>query len=49
MMKRYSTYKDSGTEWVAKVPDDWQVRKLKQLGVFTASGIDKKTIENEWQ
>jgi len=47
MMKRYSTYKDSGTEWVAKVPDDWQVRKLKQLGVFTASGIDKKTIENE--
>ncbi|MBU4313059.1 MAG: restriction endonuclease subunit S [Candidatus Omnitrophica bacterium] len=46
-MNRYPAYKDSGIEWIDKVPLNWQVKKLKQLGVFTSSGIDKKTIEGE--
>jgi len=46
-MRQYSSYKDSGIEWIGKIPFNWQVKKLKQLGAFTSSGIDKKTIEGE--
>ena len=47
MMKRYQKYKDSGSKWIEKIPAHWHVKKLKQLGVFTSSGIDKKTNEGE--
>ena len=46
-MKRYQKYKDSGSKWIEKIPAHWHVKKLKQLGVFTSSGIDKKTNEGE--
>ena len=39
--------KDSGIEWIRKVPEDWEVIKLKHIGKFTASGIDKKIIEGQ--
>lgn len=29
-MKRYDSYKDSGVEWIGKVPSDWQVYRLKK-------------------
>lgn len=32
-MKRYETYKDSGVEWIGKIPANWQIGKLKY---FTA-------------
>lgn len=28
-MKQYSTYKDSGIEWIGKIPSDWELWKLK--------------------
>ena len=28
-MKPYPTYKDSGIEWLGKIPKDWEVKKLK--------------------
>ena len=40
-------YKDSGIEWLGKIPSHWGIRKLKQLGIFTSSGIDKKIAEGE--
>lgn len=46
-MKRYQEYKASGNKWVEKIPNHWSEKKLKQLGVFTSSGIDKKTNEGE--
>ncbi len=46
-MKPYPTYKDSGIEWIGNIPKHWNVRKLKLLGIFTSSAIDKKTIEGE--
>jgi len=46
-MKRYPRYKDSGIDWIDEIPFDWQMIKLKQLGMFSASGIDKKTLEGE--
>lgn len=28
-MERYEAYKDSGVEWIGKVPNDWDVRRIK--------------------
>ena len=30
--KPYPAYKDSGTEWLGEVPEEWRVCKLKHLG-----------------
>lgn len=27
-VKKYDTYKDSGIEWIGKIPQNWNVRKL---------------------
>lgn len=34
MTKRYEKYKDSGIEWIGKIPDRWDVRKLKFVFTF---------------
>ncbi|MDO8748500.1 MAG: restriction endonuclease subunit S [Candidatus Omnitrophota bacterium] len=34
-MKRYPVYKNSGIEWIGKVPQDWQVNRLKTVCTFT--------------
>jgi len=31
-MNRYSSYKDSGVEWLGDIPEHWEVKKLKFLG-----------------
>jgi len=31
-MKRYPAYKDSGIEWLGKIPIEWSVKRLKYLG-----------------
>jgi type I restriction enzyme S subunit len=46
-MKRYETYKDSGIEWIGKVPEHWKVRKLSyQFNVNT--GFTPPTGNNEY-
>ncbi len=30
-MKTYPEYKDSGVEWIGKIPKEWEVKKLKHL------------------
>jgi len=47
VIKKYPSYKDSGVDWVEKIPMNWKVKKLGQIGIFTSSGIDKKINENE--
>ena len=39
--------KDSGIPWIGEIPKDWVVRKLRNVGRFSASGIDKKIVEGE--
>lgn len=46
-MKRYDSYKDSGVEWIGKIPSDWECIRLGMLGDFSSSGIDKKSNEDE--
>lgn len=38
-MKRYEDYKDSGVEWIGKIPSHWQVKKLKLLTEILSCGL----------
>lgn len=40
-------YKKSGIELVGSIPKDWEILKMRNIGVFSSSGIDKKVNENE--
>ena len=31
MLKKYDKYKDSGIEWIGKIPKEWQLTKIGQL------------------
>jgi len=39
--EKYSSNKDSGVEWLGEIPEHWRTSKLRNIGVFSASGIDK--------
>ncbi len=45
--EKYPEYKDSGVEWLGNIPENWSVYKMKTLGSFSASGIDKKINDKE--
>ena len=47
MMKQYEAYKDSGVEWLGEIPEHWEVKKLKYLGIVQPSNVDKKKAEGE--
>jgi len=32
-MKKYSTYKDSGLEWIGEIPEHWEVARVKFIEV----------------
>lgn len=44
--KQYPSYKDSGVEWLGKVPEHWMLGRLKNL-VQIKNGSDYKNIEVE--
>ncbi|QCH27834.1 restriction endonuclease subunit S [Clostridium tyrobutyricum] len=39
--------KDSGVEWIEKIPKHWEVKRLKDLGTIETSSVDKKTKTSE--
>ena len=47
-MKRYPEYKDSGVEWIGKIPQNWNMRKIKNIQSDLLGGVwgDEPT-ENE--
>jgi type I restriction enzyme S subunit len=32
-MKRYPKYKDSGIEWIGEIPKEWEIKRLKFVGI----------------
>jgi type I restriction enzyme, S subunit len=42
--KPYPTYKDSGVEWLGKIPEDWEITKIKHL----AQKGYKTFIDGDW-
>ena len=45
--KPYTEYKDSGIQWIGKIPEGWEVRRGSSFGFFSSSGINKKTEPDE--
>ncbi|MBF0387995.1 MAG: restriction endonuclease subunit S [Candidatus Omnitrophica bacterium] len=46
-MKSYSAYKDSGIEWAGKIPEGWDIRKLKHYFAFE-KGKNAQMYTNEY-
>ena len=50
VFKTYPKYKDSGVEWLGKIPAHWEVVTLKRIGTFQAGAgfpESEQGIENE--
>ena len=45
--KPYPAYKDSGVEWLGKIPAHWEVRRLKTFTDVQLSNVDKKSVDGE--
>jgi type I restriction enzyme S subunit len=43
----YPEYKDSGIVWVAKIPKDWNLKKVKHIAEILPSNVDKLTVDGE--
>lgn len=48
-MKKYTTNKPSGIEWIGDIPEHWDVNKLKYVSNIKGSNVDKLIYENENQ
>lgn len=46
-LPRYPKYKDSGVDWLGRVPEHWTVRRLKHVCKAFPSNVDKKSHEGE--
>jgi len=46
-MKKYSSYKPSVENFIGEIPSNWECVRLGMIGVFSSSGIDKKTNDKE--
>lgn len=45
--KPYPTYRDSKVEWLGKIPEGWQVKRLKTFAAPQLSNVDKKSSEGQ--
>jgi type I restriction enzyme S subunit len=39
--------KDSGVEWIGRIPEHWEVRRLKTIASVQLSNVDKKSAEGQ--
>ena len=47
MTRSYPHYKPSGVEWLGKVPEHWEVKRLEHVASYRTSNVDKKSEEDE--
>lgn len=45
--KPYPAYKDSGVEWLGRIPTQWTVTRLKSVAATQLSNVDKKSVEGQ--
>ncbi len=45
--KPYPSYKESGVEWIGRVPEHWEVKRLRHAATFKNSNVDKKSYEGQ--
>lgn len=41
--------RDSGDNWLGKIPDHWQMKRLKDVATVQSSNVDKKMYEGDLQ
>jgi type I restriction enzyme S subunit len=46
-MKPYPSYKDSGVEWIGRIPNGWTIQKLKYFSCVNLSNVDKKSQDGQ--
>ncbi|HAF48421.1 MAG TPA: hypothetical protein DCL08_04160 [Anaerolineaceae bacterium] len=46
-MKAYSRYKQSDITFIGDIPEQWEIQRLGSIGYFSASGIDKKSVDGQ--
>lgn len=39
--------KDSGVEWIGEIPEEWEVKKIKDVASVSISNVDKKSKPDE--
>src|SRR6266581_6048127 len=42
-MKKYSTFKPSGIDWLGDIPERWEIKRLKYVSNTRVSNVDKKS------
>lgn len=47
MIKRYEKYKESGLDWITKIPSGWELGKLKFNASLIISTVDRHELEDE--
>jgi len=47
-LKPYSKYKDSGIQWIGKIPEGWEVRKVKNFSFSVAGGTPNTNNLSYW-
>lgn len=45
--KAYPAYKDSGVEWLGAIPEEWEPKRLRFVGSYQNSNVDKKSYEDQ--
>ena len=48
-MNSYPSYRDSGVEWIGKIPRGWDVKKLKYFSDLFSSSVNRHIHEDEIQ
>ncbi len=48
-MKQYPEYKDTDLEWLGKIPQEWNVKRLKYISNVQLSNVDKNIHKHENQ
>ncbi len=45
--KPYPEYKESGIEWIGKMPGHWDMKRLRHIANFKNSNVDKKSYDDQ--
>jgi type I restriction enzyme, S subunit len=47
-MNKYPAYKDSGIEWIGKIPENWEIVSLKHIASVQNGSTPSSSIQDYW-
>ncbi|MEI7526289.1 MAG: restriction endonuclease subunit S [Mariniphaga sp.] len=47
-MSKYQTYKPSSIEWIGDVPENWSIKKIKNISQIVSGSTPSSSIEKYW-